>query len=320
MNNSEIRELSTQEFQYAVGAPLYCPASNAQLAVKILAGSIDAQTVIIDLEDSILPQQLESATVTMEETLRQLNAANHKELPLLFIRVRSAGHLEYIYERFYEYMDIITGFVLPKYDTSVAREYRRTIQRIDVERKKYYMPIMESAVLLSSDHLRELKEINKYFHDGLQPLCILTGGNDLCRVLHMRRHCAESIFGISAISNILGDIVAEFGSEWSVSGPISEYFDGAVWQHYFEQETRECLNNGFIGRACVHPNQIGIVRGMLRVLVDDVRDAEDILQHSYVNSGVFKSRYYGRMNEYATNVDWAKRTVTLSKIYGVREE
>lgn len=311
MENKEI-------LKYKIGALLYCPANKEDIAENILHKKWDLNTIVFDLEDAILPQFTYSATIKLEDTISKLfNKKDEMELPLIFIRVRTSSHLEEIYSRFCKYKEIITGFVLPKFDMSVATNYLRVIRKININNDFYFLPILETPNIMTFDRRKELYKIKRVLQDEKSILGILTGGNDMCSYFGIRRNSKQTIYDIGVIRDILVDIINIFSKDFVVSAPIWEYFDGENWEKGLRKELELDRLNGFIGKACIHPYQIPIVKDCLKVDKYEYEEALDLVNWKE-NNGVKKNSNTGRMNEIATNKSWGEITKILGDIYGTK--
>ncbi|MCM1060068.1 MAG: HpcH/HpaI aldolase/citrate lyase family protein [Eubacterium sp.] len=116
-NNFECNDLP-----YRVGGLLYTPALNSSIAKKLVTKEFQNLTsLVLCLEDSIQDDSLPQAERQLKETLLSLQNSN-AELPLLFVRVRSANHLEKIHILLGKTEDVLTGYVLPKFDLSIVND------------------------------------------------------------------------------------------------------------------------------------------------------------------------------------------------------
>lgn len=316
----QIRKLDREQLKYALGAVMYCPADNQGIAKKIISGSLSyVSTVVFCLEDAIMPQHLNEATDILEDTLRTI-ASRTKDmdsLPLIFIRIRNPWHLEDVYVRFCGFSHLITGFVLPKYDTTVSHNYTRVIHKINTCYKFLYLPILESENIIAGNRIYEMEQIKKSLDAQKSVLGILVGGNDICKYFGIRRNCMQNIYQIGAVANVLYDIIRVFGPDYIINGPVWEFFDGDCWDKGLKQEIEMDKLNGFVGKACIHPKQAELINEELKVCAYDYEDASDLICWD-TGSGVKKSRHSGRMNEIATNLSWAEKTKMLGDIYGIK--
>ena len=313
---------------YGVGALLYAPANHETVMDHVIAGEIEGPySLALCLEDAISDQAVEEAQqLAVASVKRVWNAAKTKQfyLPNIFIRVRSAEQMEMVFDQLEESQETLAGFIAPKFSCRCAQGYLDALARIQQKagRNVYLMPILESQDLIDLEtrrtHLCKLKRQL----DGVKPsiLNVRVGGNDFCKEFGIRRRPDESIYQISCISSVLGDIIACFGREYVVSGPVWEYFTGPdeAWKDGLIREVRMDLLNGFVGKTVIHPNQVPVVNEMLKVSGEDYKDAKEILgmrEHKQVL--VSKSAEGSRMNEFKTHERWAQKILTLAEIYGV---
>lgn len=312
---------------YAVGALLYAPANQQNLARRVISGNIPSPySLALCLEDSIsdaaVPQAEEQVLYTLEDIAAAKADFYH---PLVFIRVRDPKQIESLYTRLHAGRAVLTGFIAPKCTVENAPDYLSAVARVNRRQDKplYLMPILESPDLAEPDQrparLRQLKTLFDAQRD--QILNVRVGGNDFCHLFGLRRRVDESIHEIGCVAHILTDILACFSRDYVVSGPVWEYFSDARddWRRGMLRETKRDFLNGFIGKTVIHPNQIPVVNEVLRVRREDYDDARQILNMaSNTRVLVVKSAAGGRMNEYKTHTRWAHKICTLAEIYGVQ--
>lgn len=315
------------ELKYSVGALLYSPALNAKVADAIIKEKYGKQfSLALCLEDTIADDSVEVAEMQLINTLQKINDAQNKTLfflPKIFIRVRSPKQLEKVYSLLGEQMDIVTGFIFPKYSVGNAAEYNSIMKNINVESSKkiYMMPILESKDIVDfktrSSVLKLIKEeidsVNEYV------LNVRVGGNDFSNEFSTRRHYDETIYDVLPIAQLLGDILTVFSREYVVSGPVWEFFasDNGEWKTGLKQELKLDKLNGFVGKTVIHPKQIAVVNEALKVSNKDFEDAKEILNWDEDGLQVGKSFAGERMNEVKTHYNWAMKTLALAQIYGV---
>ena len=317
--NQEITELA-----YHVGGLLYMPAFQQDIAEKIIHKSIPYLTSIaFCLEDSVLDSALPQAEQALCHIFSELYTEKREDFPLLFIRIRSAEHLLHIRNMLGETVGILTGFILPKFDSSNADAYLSAIQEINrnTEHPVYAMPILESRAIadMSTRH-HELKLL----YDKLMTvfpliLNIRTGGNDFCNLYGLRRSEDENIYQISIIRDILADILNQFSGEFVVSAPVWEYFgmENPSWISGMQKELSLDRLNGFIGKTAIHPTQLPFIWESLKVSEEDYRDACRILSWNDPLKAVQKGFGGSRMNELKCHGKWARRIRILGDLYGV---
>lgn len=325
------RDWEKKKLQYAVGALLYCPATNPSIADSIINGEFETPySVALCLEDSICDSAVEAAEEQLISTLKKIHFAweeekRQEDLPLIFIRVRSSKQIRYLINHLNGYTRTIAGFIFPKFDVVCAGQYNQFMRELNSENdsKLYMMPIIESKDIINLrtriDSLYQLKDMLHEVSDLV--LNIRVGGNDFCNGFGVRRHCDETIYDIRPVSNILSDILTVFSDQYIVSGPVWEYFCGSEkeWKNGMQREVRLDMLNGFIGKTVIHPNQISVVNSLLRVKESDYQDALEIMSWEEDILGVAKSGNGTRMNERKTHMAWAEKILNLADIYGVRE-
>lgn len=314
---------------YRIGGLLYAPAINTGVADKLAQGAYPCLTsMAFCLEDSILdcalPQAEESLLATLAAIKERVPA---ERLPLLFVRVRTPKHLEHIHKLLADTEDILTGYILPKFDSSNGGDYAELITSLNRGRESrlYFMPIIESRLAAASLHrLEELHRIRNLL-STVQPyiLNVRVGGTDFSNIFGMRRPIDRTIYDLGVVRDILVDISSVFTADYVVSGPVWEYFgsegDLGAWSEGLSRELEMDRLNGFTGKTAIHPSQLPIIYESLKVSEEDYSDALRILGWESELSGVAKSAEGGRMNEVKCHTRWARRIKILGDIYGIKE-
>ena len=109
--------------------------------------------------------------------------------------------------------------------------------------------------------------------------------------------------------------------DYVISGPVWEYYAGDSWKEGMIQEIREDRLCGFIGKTVIHPSQIPVVNRAYQVSRNDYLDAQAILNWNADSASlVAGSKTRERMNEYKTHLNWAKKTVYLSEVFGITDD
>lgn len=327
--------------QYAVGGLLYMPASNTKIAKKIISGEYSfIKSMVLDLEDSLGDDLVGFGQRAIQTTIRELGEAVEtgkitiNEIPLIFIRVREKKHITDAYEMLGADMQYITGFNIPKFDKTTCDGYISAFKAVADEvfskyrAKLYMMPIIENKNTM----YRQLRMENLlYMNDKLRDITdnvlnIRVGGADFCQVYGIRRSMNDDIYDIGVVRSVLNDIVNVFGKNYIVSGPVWEYFENGEkpedtrWSDGLKRELYADKLNAFIGKTSIHPSQLPIIHQSLIVNKTDYEDAMSILGMNTNTTGVKKSVGGNRMNEAKTHINWARKTIGLAKMYGVKED
>lgn len=319
-------KFTRDDLPYRVGGLLYTPALNDGVVEKIVKHDFKNLTALaLCLEDSISDDSLERAEEQLKKTLTALSESS-ADLPLLFVRVRTADHLAKIHNLLGEAESILTGYVLPKFDLTNCDAYCQLIRKYNLGRKDrlYIMPILESKTVADIgnrvDILWSIKSHLDSVHEYI--LNVRVGGNDFSNMYGLRRSETQNIYQIGVIRDILVNIINVFASDFVVSGPVWEYFgtdDSMPWAEGLRKEIELDQLNGFIGKTAIHPSQLPIIYESLKVRKCDYDDASSIINWSTDGLAVAKSADGQRMNEVKCHYKWATRIMALAKIYGIRE-
>ena len=189
----------------------------------------------------------------------------------------------------------------------------------------YVMPIIESKeVMFQQTRIKTLLEINCALKRmASKVLNIRVGGSDFCGIFGVRRGIDHTIWDIKVVADCLADIINVFSKNYVVSGPVWEFFGddpNDTWAQGLRNEIKMDQLNGIIGKTSIHPTQLEVIQESLIVPYNDYKDAMNILGTSPDLIGVKKSHDGHKMNEVKTHTNWARKTVCLSNIYGVRKE
>lgn len=325
-----MKDINYELLPYMVGGLLYVPAVNESAADKIIAGAYPQLTsVAFCLEDAVMDKALGQAERTLLKTLGKIQYAdrNGLEIPLIFVRVRSPEHLRHISGMLGKAEEILTGYILPKFDLSNAGEYISIIEKLNSDRRRrlFAMPILESGMIADKyGRVGVLSELHKLLSAAREfILNIRVGGNDFCNLYGLRRSVNQTIYDVGVVRDILVDILNVFVCDFVVSGPVWEYFGknyGEAWADGLRRELELDRLNGFIGKTAVHPSQLPIIAESLKVSADDHEDALSVLSWDSQELGVSKSVGITRMNEVKCHAKWAERIRILGEIYGIRED
>ncbi len=318
-----------ERLKYMVGGLLYVPALNKNVPAKVERGDFPClSSLAFCLEDTIKDECLEEAEQSLKGILSDFEKIDSEKIPLIFIRIRTPEHMKHVVELYADYRDIITGYILPKFDLSNMDEYIKLICKINKTNKRsitYIMPILESRMV--ADIVTRVGTLQK-IKESLDPikefvLNIRVGGNDFCNLYGLRRAADQTIYDIGVIRDIFVDIINIFASDYVVSGPVWEYFgpepDG-IWDKGLGNELELDKLNGFMGKTAIHPTQLPIIYDSMKVKRSDYNDAIKILEWDNGALGVAKSENGKRMNEVKVHGKWAGKIAALAEIYGIKED
>ncbi|MGL4741051.1 MAG: HpcH/HpaI aldolase/citrate lyase family protein [Sarcina sp.] len=319
--------------KFAVGANLYMNGL-MDIVNKISSRTIEGVGCItICFEDSIRECDVDDAMKNISINLDKLSNMIIEEeididkIPLLFIRVRNIEQFKAFTDMLTKkQIDLLTGFVFPKFDTINAKEYiYQTEYLIDkFDSKLYIMPILESEeIIYKETRLEKLLKIKRLL-DEIEPLVlnIRVGGTDFSSKFGLRRSVNSTIYDVRVVSDCLIDIINVFGREcgnYIISGPVWEYFNEDINSKEIKgllNELRLDGENGFFGKTIIHPTQVKHVNISFLVEYEEFIDAKNILGTGS-KGGVFKGFNNNKMNEVSPHYNWAKKIIQRSEVFGV---
>lgn len=352
---------SKEQLEYALGATLYMPATRQDIAQLLISNKYkELCSVVLCLEDSIGDTEVHLAEKLVVDHISAIHTAIEskmtimEDLPLIFIRVRSAAQIQLLAKQLGDSIELLTGFVFPKFSTENAGAYLDTLESTSQEHhvKLYGMPILETPDLLYKEtrmsQLTKLKEMLSQHKESI--LNVRIGATDLCGLYGIRRNCHTTIYDISIIRDLISDIINFFGRDFVISGPVWEYFDGAsrilkpqlrqtpfkdmngeeglkvraqLLNEYTDgliKETLLDLSNGLTGKTVIHPTHLKVVQSLNVISKEEYLDALHILENANGEIGVMKSSFANKMNEIKPHEKWATKMMLKSEIYGVYNE
>lgn len=311
---------------YSVGALMYTPANNPKIADDIASGRFgNKYSVALCLEDTIRDNCVTQAENILVDSMKKLYSLSREKqfyMPKIFVRVRYSKQMQLIYRELGAAAALLKGFIIPKLSLLNIDAYINAFLSVkrQTDNELYLMPILECEDIIDPIcRIRVLSGIrDKLIAAQKDILNIRVGGNDLCNSFGLRRHQDETIYDIRPIADILTDIIAIFGREYVISGPVWEYYSGEGWDTGMKKEIAMDIRAGFIGKTVIHPNQIRIVNEALMIPESDYNDAKAILGWDSENL-VASSADSSRMNEYKTHYRWARKIMYLADYYGIRK-
>lgn len=315
-----------EEKNYQVGPLLYCPANQHNIATSIISNRFGTgYSLCLCLEDTINDKFVSEAEQTMINSLHTIAEARPTcdfYLPKIFIRVRNPCQIVKLINAMGDLKKLIYGFNIPKFNLQNFNGYRIALEdAICYKPDLMFMPIIESPDMANMrkrvDFLCNLKDSIRAYEQYI--LNIRVGGNDISHLYGLRRNWTQTIYDVKPVASALTDILSVFATDYVVSGPVFEYYNGP---YYADSLARECsldVAAGFIGKTAIHPNQLPIIKEALKVTKEDYDDAKAIMGWDMNASFVAGSSQKNRMNEVKTHTNWAKRTIALGDYYGVKD-
>ena len=360
----EIIKTSDKEvLSYALASTLYMPATRPNICRDLLTKKHAALTsMVICLEDSIGDHEVESAEIKLLEELTtiytelQNGNLSSKDLPLIFIRIRSVDQFLRIIENLGDKRTLLSGVVIPKFEASRGRIILQELEKYNLKGNLLYaMPILETKRVIEKEtRMEELLSIKKVLDDYKHLILnVRIGATDFCGLYGIRRNTETTVYDIAIIRDCISDIVNVFtraDSPYVVSGPVWEYFSTKermlipqlretpfrkrygkagmnmrtqLIDRHMDGLIREVLmdiTNGLTGKTIIHPTHIKPVQALNVVSYEEYLDAKNIVDSNNGEIGVMKSSFSNKMNEIKPHYYWAQKILLKSKVYGVFHE
>lgn len=323
--------------QYTLGATLYCPANRKDL-VNLLINNTDIKSLVFCLEDSIGEKYVDEAQEILLDQLNELEETiaigQLTTIPLLFVRVRSAEHLKLFKDKFAQKLELLTGFIFPKFGLDNVDNYLSTFAEIrsKINTPLYFCPILEGRDIIEKKnrqqtltYLKERLDANK-----AHVLNIRIGATDLLGLYGLRRNINYTTYDIAILRDLITDIINRFG----IVGD-SYVISGAVWEYFLSgKETFSCpldtpeisklidevkldVVNGLWGKTSIHPSQLLAIQANHVVSYNDYKDACQILTSLDQEIGVMGSSSRNKMNESKPHQNWARQLLVKASVFGV---
>lgn len=284
---------------WALGATLYVPATHKDLPSVFASYKLtEARSIVVCFEDAIHEDEIECGLENLQHALEGATTSTQ----LRFIRPRSLEVLDQIL-RVPNVSRFVDGFVLPKIGAGSMVEYLKRVEGTDY----MLMPTMETADMLHSEHLKNLRDVIVPVRHKILTLRI--GGNDLLNQLGMRRPKHGTIYQTPLLPVICKMVHVFKPHDFHLSAPVFEYIDR---MDNLEAEVEQDLMHGLTCKTAIHPQQIAYIESQYRVPVIDVETATRLLDKA--SPAVFKMN--GAMCEQTTHSRWAEQVLARVSVYG----
>ncbi|MEV6978316.1 HpcH/HpaI aldolase/citrate lyase family protein [Kitasatospora sp. NPDC093806] len=358
----------------ALGATLYSPATRTTLRADVRKQAArGVVSMVLCLEDAIADHEVPAAEANLVARLGELWAEVTEgvdgadgvrtstdctqDLPLLFIRVRTAAQLTDLTERLGPAVGLLTGFVLPKFTEDTGGDFLEALAAAEAAtgRRLFAMPVLESPELAHLETRRDqlfgiARLLDKHRE---RVLAVRLGVTDLCSAYGLRRSPDLTAYDVALVAAVIGDVVNVLGradgTGFTVTGPVWEYFPvqermfkpqlrrtpfaeagparEAVRQRIIEHDLDGLIReieldraNGLLGKTCIHPSHVPAVHALSVVTHEEYSDAQDILRQERGGGGVLRSAYTNKMNEAKPHRAWAERVLLRAEVFGVARE
>lgn len=287
---------------YEIGATLYMPVLHQRVREIVLgAAAPPASSIVLCLEDALHESDVERGVTTLMGLLAAA-PARPAARPRLFIRPRSFDMAARL--RSVPGIGRIDGFVAPKIRVETLPDWISLLSGSDLR----LMPTIETGEFFDPARLVAFRDL--ILGSGPDRIAaVRLGGNDLLGTMGLRRQR-----GVTAYEGPLGWFLSMAGSILTSAGvPVAApVFDIIDDLETLKREVERDVAMGFISKTAIHPAQVPIIEGAMRVSGEEEEAARAILNQEA--RAVFQIG--GVMCEPATHAGWARRVLARAEIFG----
>lgn len=341
----------------ALGALLYTPATHRAIAESLVQHRRPGLTsTVLCLEDAIADGDVADGEANLVRQLAEVDAALRAEvispddLPLIFLRVRSADQLHRLAMDLGHLGRLVCGVVMPKFTAANGAAFFASLRRAEqhIEGRWLAMPVLEGPELAyREERSAELQGVAAVLGEHRsQVACVRVGATDLSGVFGLRRPPQLSVYDVAVVRDAIADVVgflARPGRDHVISGPVWEHFDvvapapagerrgpdlagplgppaGVPLSEATAGLVREVVldrANGLLGKTVIHPTHVPLVNALHAVTLEEYADAEQVLQQAARGGGAVGAPGGGRMNEAGPHRRWADRVLRRADAFGV---
>ena len=259
---------------------LYVPANNPRMITK--AAGLPADSIVIDLEDAVPPEQKADARATLPDSVGAIDWGTRE----LCVRMNALGTPEA--ERDLEAIravERVQTILVPKADADLSHLARST--------GKGVLPLIESPQGLTwiEDVVRSEGIVAVSY--GAGDLATFMGGDIAAYArnpyVKTRIVTVAAAYGVDALDRVFFDLNDSEG---------------------FRREAVESRDLGYVGKQVVHPLQVELANEVFSPAQDDVEWAREVVQayESAAQSGKGALRVRDRLVD-AVHYRWAKKVL-----------
>jgi citrate lyase beta subunit len=274
---------------------LYVPANHPKLAQGLFDEIMpQAPSYILCTEDSLADSELPLALRQVSQLLPLL--ARRRSTAPIFLRPRNVDVLR-------EFLSMpgienVVGFVIPKADVDSLPGYAELLVGLPYR----VMPVLETRSIFDEMGRVELREFLKRSPLGPAVLALRIGGNDLLRLLGLKRQAGVSIYQ-TPLGALIPQLMMCFRPHgFQLTGVVCDSLNDA---DLLRNEAVMDARMGLIGKTAIHPVQVPIFENVFSVSREDVFVAEEILRDSSRSVMAFNQM----MLERTVHAEWAKETL-----------
>jgi citrate lyase beta subunit len=294
---------------YQLGASLYVPALHPKLAAVLSRLSYpELKSVIVCTEDAVAERDLDRAVSHLAAVLPTLPPTPGF---LRFVRVRNLTVMQAVLAM--PGSSSLDGFVLPKITAASALQYTDLLARHTQHAHHMLMPTLETQEVFEPEAMRDLRAVLLQASVYPRILALRIGGNDLLRILGMRRPRNVTLYD-TPLGALMAQLVLIFRPHgFALSAPVCDILDDAP---LLLREVQHDLAFGFCGKTAVHPSQVATIESVFKVKASEMQAAQQLIDPNC--PAVFQLG--GSMLEAAVHGPWAQHIFSRAQHFGVEAQ
>lgn len=281
-------------------ASLYVPASHPKLVSGLFEGGATvAPSYILCTEDSLSDVEVPRALRQISELLPKLRE-RYSRAPV-FLRPRNRDVLSEFLAM--KGIENVTGFVIPKADVDTLPLYAPLL----IGQPFRIMPVLETRSMFDEQGRVGLRDYLKNSPIGPAVLALRIGGNDLLRLLGLKRQSGVSIYQ-TPIGTLIAQLMMCFRPHgFQLTGVVCDSLNDP---ELLKNEAKADAAMGLIGKTAIHPRQVQTISEAFAVSNEDVSVAHEILKDTDRSVSAFNHM----MLERIVHADWARQTLQRAGI------
>lgn len=223
----------------------------------------DADAIIFDLEDAVLPSEKDNARNLICEFLSK---NSNKKNTLNFIRINEVGGEFYKDDLELIVSDNIDAIVLPKANVLSVQTLERALSNIEkskeLQKTIHIIPIIEQAIsILQVDQIASLPRV----------IGLILGGEDLTKDMEVKR-TSEGNELLYSRSRIIMACAAYMIT--SIDTPYTDVYDDSG----FEKDTLNAAALGMKAKCAIHPRHIEFINQAFSPTKEEIEHAYKVVE------------------------------------------
>jgi len=262
-------------------AALFVPVDSPSMINNCVV--FDADSLIFDLEDSVLIDEKDAARILLREALETLDFLRDKNV---LVRINAPSTQFWKHDLMELIQSEVRGLIIPKATTAgieaVDREITKLEKRYAVQHRISLVPIVETALALET--------VDQILNSSKRNIGILFGAEDYAADMGIQR--TKEGEEISYARSKLANAAHAFGLE-AIDTPFTDMQD----TEGLRKDAARAKMLGMTGKTAIHPKQIDHIRSVFTPTQEEISQAFNVVRVARKNRerGVGTFSLDGRM-------------------------